>query len=115
MRRLVAMRPGRGNTADHPADMTIGLDQLGDILGRQNEACLAGETDDFIVGGRIGHIVAPALLFGVCKADARSPPPQPQILRLVRARSINWPARPSITALAMNRLKPKACSSVALG
>ena len=28
---------GRGNPADHPADMAIGLDQLGHILCRQNE------------------------------------------------------------------------------
>src|SRR5713226_4340497 len=62
MRRLVAMRPCRGNTADHLANMAIGLDQLGHILGRQDEACLAGELDDFIVGGRIGHVLAPALL-----------------------------------------------------
>jgi hypothetical protein len=60
MRRLVTMRPYRGNPADHPADMALSLDQLGHILCRQNEACLACELDDFIVGLSIGHIVAPA-------------------------------------------------------
>src|SRR5258708_36265300 len=41
MRRLVAMRPRLGNTADHPVHMAIGLDQLGHVLRRPNEARLA--------------------------------------------------------------------------
>ena len=44
-----------GDAVDHPADMAVGVDQLGQILCRQIEACLAGEPDDLVVGWCLGH------------------------------------------------------------
>jgi hypothetical protein len=72
MRRLVAMWSCPGDPADHPADMAISLDQLGHILCRQNEACLACELDDFIAGlyrSYRGSSV-PLSLQGRCQIDA---------------------------------------------
>ena len=60
MGRLIAARPRRPDALDHPADMTVGLDQLGHELGRQVETCLSGEPRDFVVGGRIGHVLSGA-------------------------------------------------------
>ena len=46
MGRLIAARPRRPDALGHPADVTVGLDQLGHELGRQVETCLLGEPRD---------------------------------------------------------------------
>ena len=55
MGRLIAARPRRPDALGHPADVTVGLDQLGHELGRQVETCLLGEPRDVVVGGCLAH------------------------------------------------------------
>ena len=55
MGRFIAARPRRPDALGHLADMTVGLDQFGHELGRQVEACLAGEPRDVVVGGCLAY------------------------------------------------------------
>jgi len=55
MGRLIAARSRHPDALGHPADVTIGLDQLGHELGRQLETGLAGEPYDVVVGGYLAH------------------------------------------------------------
>ena len=55
MGRLIAARPRRPDALGHPADVTVGLYQLGHELGRQVETGLAGMPRDVVIGGCLAH------------------------------------------------------------
>jgi len=53
--RLIAAWSRCPDACGHPADMAVGLDELGHELRRKIEACLVGEPLDVVVGGCLAH------------------------------------------------------------
>jgi hypothetical protein len=56
---LIAAIPSAWNAVDHPADVTVRLDQFRQIFRRQIKSRPAGEQNDFVLGWRVGHVIIP--------------------------------------------------------
>ena len=56
---FIASRPGGRDARDHFPDVTVSLDQLGEIFRWQIKSGLTREEYDFVLGQGGGHVKAP--------------------------------------------------------